>query len=150
MSGKPVEISATSERIGVKDHVCLHPAYRGRGRPGIYIPARCGLESQLTELRIFDVDVPRQAVRGYALVIWGTVPLSTRELVADFQGGRARGAVLRVPRGLAWKTGAPAPFSAFIIELPIGAACHPIRLRAVGSSARERLGARPKLCGLAR
>jgi len=55
----------------------------------------------LSELRIFDVDVPRQAVRGYELVIWGTVPLSTRELVAHHQGGRARGAVLRCA---AWRS----------------------------------------------
>jgi len=137
VSGKPVELSADSERIGGKDHLCLNPAYRGRGQLGIYIPARCTLPSRLRELRVLDVDVPRQAVRGYEVVIWGTVPPSTSELVAHHQGGRARGAVLRVPRALASKTGASAAFSAFVVQLPIAAACHPIRLRAVTAPRRS-------------
>ena len=147
VSGKPVELSANSERIGGKHHLCLNPAYRGRGKLGIYIPARCAEDSKLRELAVLDVDVPRQAVRGYELVIWGTVPPSTRELVARHRGGRTRGAVLPVSRGLARKIGAPVAFSAFVVELPIAAACHAIRLRAVGSSVRERIRARPRLAG---
>jgi hypothetical protein len=152
VSGKPVEFSADYERIGRKEYVCLNPAYRGRGQLGIYIPATCRSDSMLRELRILKVEVPRQAVRGYALVIWGTMPPSARELVAHYQDGRATAAVLRVDRGLARKTGATRPFSVFIVELPIGAACHPIEVQAIGSpdAAREQLGARPKLCGLGR
>jgi hypothetical protein len=144
VSGRPVEFSAGPERIGGRRQLCVNPAYRGRGRLGIYIPATCGSPSRLTRLKVFSVAVPRQAVRGYELVIWGTVPPATRRLVARHRGGRTTGAVLHVDGGLARRIGAPGPFSAFVVELPVRAACHPIELRA--GAARKTLAARPRLC----
>ena len=139
MSGKPVEFSAGRERIAGEAQVCVNAAYRGRGRLGSYIPSACRSPSASREPTVFRVEVPRQAVRGYRLVIWGTVPPSSRGVVARYRGGRTTGAVLRANRG---------SFSAFVVELPLSAACHPIELRITGSSApaRERLRARPKLC----
>jgi len=139
VSGKPVEFSVGRERIGGEAQVCLNAAYRGRGQMGIYIPSVCRSPSALRELTVFRVEVPRQAVRGYRLVIWGTVPRSARGVVARHRGGRTTGAVLRANRG---------SFSAFVVELPVRAACHPIELRTTGSSApaRERLAARPMRC----
>ena len=63
---------------------------------------------------VFDVDVPRQAVR-LQLVI-GDVPPSTRELVAHHQGGRVRGDPPG-PGGSPGRTGS-AVFSTFVVELP--------------------------------
>ena len=119
VSGKPVELSANTERIGRTDQVCVNPAYRGRGQMGIYIPARCVSPAALGELRIVAAEVPRQAVRGYELVVWGTAPASTRRVVAYHPGGRATAAVFRVRRG-----------SVFVVELPVGAAGQPIDVRA--------------------
>ena len=137
VSGKPVEFSAGRERIAGEAQVCLNAAYRGRGRLGIFIPSVCRSPSAVRELTVFRAEVPRQAVRGYRLVIWGTVPSSARGVVARHRGGRTAGAVLRANRG---------SFSAFVVELPVSAACHPIELRTTGASARVRLAARPKLC----
>ena len=136
VSGKPVELSAGRERIGGEAQVCLNAAYRGRGRLGASIPSACRSPSALRELTVFRAEVPRQAVRGYELVIWGIVPPSARGIVARHRGGRTTGAVLR------------GSFSAFVAELPAGAACHPIELRTTGSSAsaRVRLRARAEFC----
>ncbi len=116
VSGKPVELSAN---IGRADQVCVNPAFRGRGQMGIYIPARCVSPAALGKLRIVASEVPRQAVRGYELVVWGTAPASTRRLVVHHPGGRATAAVFRVRRG-----------SVFIAELPAGAAGRPLEVRA--------------------
>ena len=97
----------------------MHPAYRGRGQMGIYIPAHCFSPAAVADLRIVDAQVPRQAVRGYELVLWGTAPASTRRLVAYHSGGRATAAVFRGRRG-----------SVFIAELPVAAAGEPIEVRA--------------------
>lgn len=136
VSGKPVEFSAGRERIGGESQVCLNAAYRGRGRMGIYIPSVCRSPSALRELTVFRVEVPRQAVRGYRLVIWGTVPPSAHGVVARHRVGRTAGAVLR------------GSFRVFVVELPFRAACHPIELRTTGSSSpvRVQLRTRPELC----
>jgi hypothetical protein len=130
VSGRPVELSASSERSGRADRLCVHPAYRGRGRLGIYIPAHCRMPAAADELRIVDTQVPRQAVRGYELVVWGTAPVATRRVVAYHPGGQATAAVLPVRRDLARRLGAPAAFSVFVAELPVGADGHPIDVRA--------------------
>src|SRR5215207_8435765 len=73
VSGKAVEFSADDERIGRKDHVCLDPAYRGRGELGNYIPAVCVRDPVSRKPEVISVEIPRQAVRGYQLVMWGSV-----------------------------------------------------------------------------
>src|SRR5918999_3173786 len=79
VSTKPVEFSADSQPIGGRDHVCLNPAYRGRGRLGFYIPAACVPAPVSRKLAVIHVEVPRQGVRGYRLVVWGAAPASTRQ-----------------------------------------------------------------------
>jgi hypothetical protein len=136
VSGKRVEFSAHSERIGGPRHVCLNPAYRGRGQDGIYIPAVC--TRRLSGLRILGAEIPRQAVRGYELVIWGTAPRSARKVVACYRGRRTAGAVFRVGRRLARKAGAPRRFAVFVVELPVRAARRPVVIRAGGATERLR------------
>ena len=81
-----------------------------------YIPALCALAPPLSRFAVRDASRPRQGVRGYALVIWGTAGAST-EVVARFAGGTARAAIIKVSRELARTLGEP-PFSLFVMELP--------------------------------
>jgi hypothetical protein len=39
VGGKRVEFSGSVDRIDGRGHVCIHPAYDGRGQRGFYIPA---------------------------------------------------------------------------------------------------------------
>jgi hypothetical protein len=71
VSDKRVEFSANAEPIGRKNYLCLNPAYRGRGQLGIYIPASCTPNPVSRRLAVVSVEIPRQAVRGYGLVVWG-------------------------------------------------------------------------------
>ena len=57
----------------------------------------------------------------------------------------ATAAVFTVPAERARRFG-ERPFSLFIVELPLRAACAPITVRVVRSEATERIRRRPKLC----
>ena len=93
-------------------------------------------------------EVPRQGVRGYELVVWGEAAATTRHVIASHDGGRARAAVFAVTRMLARQYGVREPFSVFIVELPVEAACGEITLEAVGAQpeATETVAPRLKLC----
>jgi hypothetical protein len=142
VSGKRVEFSANFGRIGRHRHLCINPAYSGRGR---YIPAVCALSPPPQEFSVVDASQPRQAVRHYRLVVWGTAPESTTGVLARFRKGLARAALLRVGPRLARRFG-ERPFSIFVFELPLRAACGPLLVTAQGHEATERVGARPMLC----
>jgi len=142
VSGKQVEFSGDVARIGRTRSSCINPAYNGRGQRGIYIPTICALEPPLSRFAVRDADQPRQAVRGYAFVIWGTTGAAT-EVVARFKGGTARAAVFKVRRELARTFDEP-PFGLFVVELPLSAACVPITVVAEGST--ERIPPRTALC----
>jgi hypothetical protein len=122
VSGKPVEFSKQRERIGGNRYLCLNPAYRGRGQLGIYIPTVCVRRYLLDRLRILDGRVPRQAVRGYGRVSWGTAPHSVRRVVVRHRGGRERAAVFRVV--------APRRFAVFVAGLPARSRCRSVSVRA--------------------
>lgn len=145
VSRKRAEFSVNLGRIDGKAHLCVNPAYTGRGRPGFYIPAICKLNPPLARFAIRYAAQPRQGVRGYAFVIWGTARASTSDVVARFSGGTARAAVLKVRRRLARRFDGP-PFSLFVLELPLRAACNPVTMREGGSNATERIPSRPRLC----
>jgi hypothetical protein len=121
VSGKRVELSATVARIGREHHSCIHPAYFGRSH---FIPAICALEPPLARFAVRDAAQPRQGVRGYGYVIWGTAG-DSEAVVARFHGGTARAAILNVPRRLARRFGEP-PFRLFVTELPQAAVCAPV------------------------
>ena len=146
MSGKPVEFSANAEPPGRKTNLCVNPAYRGRGRLGIYIPGVCLRNPIRSE--VVRIDIPVQGVRGYGLVIWGTAQASTEDVVFDHEGGESEAAVFAMSGRLAHAVGAPRPLSVFVVELAPEAACQPILVRAEGRSdpTTERIMARPKLC----
>jgi hypothetical protein len=148
VSGKPVEFSAHSEPIGHKDYACLNPAYRGSGRLGIYIPAACVPDPISRRLAVIGVEIPRQAVRGYRLVIWGTAAAPTRRVVAHHEGGRTRAAVFTVGRPLARAVGVTRPFSVFVVELHPEAACRRVLVRATGMAppGTTWIRPRPRLC----
>jgi len=147
-SGRPVEFSVNSERIARWAHVCVNPAYRGRGQLGIYIPARCTTNPVPASLDVGSADVPDQAVRGYQLVLWGTADASIRTVVARHGLGETAAAVFAVGPRLARTVGAKRPFSVFVVELSPEAACERILVRANGPSgpATDRTRARPKHC----
>jgi len=148
VSGKAVEFSADDERIGRKDHVCLDPAYRGRGELGNYIPAVCVRDPVSRKPEVISVEIPRQAVRGYQLVMWGSVAPSTRQVVARYQGEETSAAVFPVMPSLARAVGATRPFSVFVVEFYPEAACSRVRIRSDGASPPRttRIGRRPNLC----
>jgi hypothetical protein len=148
VSGKRVEFSANVADIDGERHACVNPAYSGRRQPGIYIPAICALEPPLSRFAVRDAAQPRQGVRGYAYVIWGTAGAST-EVVARFTGGSARAAVFRVGPDLAWNFG-ESPFSLFVTELPLSAACAEVTVAGDGQGATERIPPRTALCERAR
>jgi hypothetical protein len=133
-SGRPVEFSANAETIGRRRHLCINPAYRGRGQMGIYIPAVCLSNPVPNGLEVQDVRVPRQAVRDYGLVIWGSAPAATQEIVARQERDETAAAVFEVGPGLARAAGARKPFTAFVAELDPDASCAPIFVSARGPS----------------
>jgi hypothetical protein len=145
VSRKRVEFSVNLGRIDGEDHLCVNAAYTGRGRPGFYIPAICKLDPPPARFAVRDVAQPRQGVRGYALVIWGTAPPATTAVNARFRRTAAAAAVFTVPAKRSRRFG-ERPFSLFIVELPLRAACVPITVRVVLSGATERIRRRPKLC----
>jgi hypothetical protein len=148
VSGKPVEFSGNLAHLDGARHACINPAYSGRGRRGFYIPAICVLEPSLSRFAVRAAAQPRQGVRGYAFVIWGTTGAST-DVVARFTGGTARAAVFAVPPGLARNFG-ESPFGLFVMELPRSAACAPVTVTGGAPDATERIPPRPKLCERAR
>lgn len=144
VSGKRVEFSGNLAHLDGERHVCVNPAYSGRGQRGLYIPAICKLEPPLARFAVRDAAQPRQGVRGYAYVIWGTAGAST-DVVARFTGGTAQAAVFRVGPKLARNFG-ESPFGLFVIELPLSAACATVTVAGKGPDATERIPPQPKLC----
>jgi hypothetical protein len=117
VSGNYVAFSGHREEdIGA----CIDPAYSGRGQRGMFIPGGCGLKPPLTRFSVRDASQPRQGVRGYEFVIWGTAGRAT-EVVARFRGGTARATVARVGPELAGRLG-ERPFRLFVVEVPAAAA----------------------------
>jgi hypothetical protein len=144
VSGKRVEFSGNLAHIDGRRHACVNPAYGGRGQRGAYIPAICKLDPPLSRFAVRDAGQPRQAVSGYAYVIWGTAGGST-EVVANFPGGAAQAAVLRVGPGLAGELG-ESQFSLFVMELPLSAACAPVTVAGKRPDDSELLAPQNKLC----
>lgn len=144
VSGKRVEFSGNLALIDDGLYACVNPAYSGRGGSGAYIPAICKLEPPLSEFAVRDAGQPRQAARGYAYVIWGTAGASTK-VVAGFTGGTVQAAVLTVGPELAREFGEP-PFSLYVMELPLSAACAAVTVAGDGSDASERIPRQRKLC----
>ncbi len=134
LSMKPVEFSANGERIDGKAYVCLNPAYRDTRRLGAFIPAACEPEPISRRLVVVAAAVPRQGVRGYRLVIWGTAAPSTRRVVAHYEGERTETAVFTVRGPLGPAAGAARPFSVFVVELDPRVAPCSVLLRAAGAS----------------
>jgi hypothetical protein len=144
VSGKRVEFSGNLGDVDGVRHACINLGYSGRGQRGLYIPALCALEPPLSRFAVRDAAQPRQGVRGYALVIWGTAGVST-EVVARFTGGTARARIIKVGPELARNLGEP-PFRLFVMELPLSAACAGITVAANGSDVTERIPVRTRLC----
>jgi hypothetical protein len=128
VSGKRVEFSAGRDRIGRQWHSCIHPAYGG----GAFIPAICALEPPLTRFAVHDASTPRQGVRGYGEVVWGSTGSADR-VVVHYHGGSARAAILDVPRPLARRFGEP-PFRLFVAELPEESICSLLTVTTNGST----------------
>ncbi len=146
VSGERVEFSAHRARIAGASHLCIDPAFSGRGRRGFFIPGRCSLRPPSR----FAVEgrpqpMPRPGVDDYAFVIWGTAPTGTRRVVARFEGGAVRAAVFRVRSRLADRL-RERPFTLWVLELPLKAACSAVtvRLDPLGTQAGRQ--ARPTLC----
>ena len=149
VSGKRVEFSGNLDRIDRAFHFCINPAYSGRGQPGLFIPAVCKLDPPPSRFQIIYGGQPRQGVRGYEFVIWGTAQAATSDVVARFNSGTARAAVFNVPSNRApWTFGEP-PFVLFVFELPLSAACGSVTVHGDRSEATERIPPRRKLCGRA-
>ena len=151
VSGKRVELSGSVSRVGRHLYFCVNPAYSGRGRRGTFIPALCKLDPPPTRFAVRDVSHPRQAVRRYELVIWGTAEGATTDVVARFDAGSARAAIFAVPsRRAPWSFGEPVPFGLYVVELPLSAACGTITVHADTPAATKRIPQRRKLCDRAR
>jgi len=144
VSGKRVEFSGNVAHIDGGRHACVNPAYSGRGQRGLFIPSKCMFVPALSRFAVRDAAQPRQGVRGYAYVIWGTAGAS-KDVVARFTGGTARAAVFRVGPTLARRFGESA-FSLFVLELPLSAACGPVAI----AIAIERIPPQAKLCARAK
>lgn len=129
VSGKRVEFSTDRTRIDGESHVCINPAYFGRTH---FIPAGCLPRPSLSRFAIRDASQPRQGVRGYEFVIWGTAPAGTKTVVARAGAVVARAAVFGVPPGVT----APS-FAVFVFELPLSAPCDELILVANGAGARS-------------
>ena len=133
VSGRRVEFSGDRAVIDGVRHACINPAYSGRGQRGMFIPAICPA-GPLSRFAVRDAAQPRQGVRGYALVIWGTAGASA-EVTARFSGGTARALVIKVGPKLARPLG-ESPFSLFVVELPLSAACATVTVAANGATER--------------
>ncbi len=127
VSGKRVEFSTHPDRIDGEPYVCINPTYGPRGR---FIPAICTRHPPPSNFRVHDSSQPRQGVRGYAFVIWGTAPAGTDRVVARAGSARARAVLFTVPRS---PTGPP--FGVFVLELPLSAACEEITVVATRAGA---------------
>jgi hypothetical protein len=145
-SGKPVEFSADYERIGGEDHVCLSPAYGGRGQLGTYIPTACVRDPGSSGLGVVSTEIPSQGVRGYGLVIWGTAGPSTWIVHAGYGRRETRAAVFPVRRPLADAVGAKRPFNVFVVELHPEATCARIQARTPTGQITKVAEYQPRLC----
>ena len=145
VSGKRVEFSGNLDRIDGEFHLCINPAYSGRGQRGFHIPAICKLDPPPSRFAIRDAGQPRDGVRGYEFVVWGTAAASTSDVVARFKSGRARAAVFKVQSKLARNFG-ESPFGLFVFELPLAAACGSVTVHGDRSDATERIPPQHKLC----
>jgi hypothetical protein len=144
VSGKRVEFSGSVAGLDGDRHACVNPAYSGRGQRGFFIPTICALEPPLSRFAVRDAGQPRQGVRGYRYVIWGTAGSAT-EVAARFAGGTAQAVILRVERDIAGAFGA-SPFSLFVMELPLSAACGPVTVAAREPRATDSVSPRAEVC----
>ena len=86
-----------------------------------------------------DATQPRQGVRGDELAVWGTAPPATSAVKAHF--GHTTTAAAIFPIGPEWaQLYEERPFSLFIVELPLRAACTRITIRATRSKAIQHVG----------
>ncbi len=127
VSGKRVEFSIHPDRIDGEPYVCINPTYGPSGR---FIPSICTRHPPPSSFRVHDASQPRQSVRGYAFVVWGTAPAGTDRVVARSGSAKARAALFTVPRS---PTGPP--FRVFVLELPLAAACEEITVDATRAGA---------------
>jgi hypothetical protein len=118
LSRKRIEFSLNLGRIGRETHVCVNPAFTGRGSRGFYIPAICKLNPPPARFAVRDLVRPRAGTRGYELVVWGTAPPATTAVIVRVGRRTARAAVFAVPAGLARRYG-ERPFDLFVVELPL-------------------------------
>jgi hypothetical protein len=144
VSGKRIEFSANLARIDHESHLCINPAYSGRGRRGFYIPALCKLSPPPQRFAVHDVSRPRPGVSGYELVIWGTAEASTSRVEARFKGGVSRAVVFKVQSAHSREFGED-PFTLFVLEVPLRAECLPVTLERDRSDS-IRLPPRPDRC----
>jgi hypothetical protein len=144
VSGKRIEFSGNVAYRGWAPHLCVNPAYSGRGQRGLYIPTVCKLRPPLSRFAVRDAAQPRQGVRGYAYVIWGTAGALT-DVVATFAGATAQAAVFRVGADLAREFGA-SPFSLFVVELPLSAACVQVTVAGEAPDATDQIPPHSRLC----
>jgi hypothetical protein len=135
LSGRPIEFSVNAERFMGRTGFCINPAFRGRGSPGMYIPASCSDDLPPDEFEVWYSGIPRQGVRGYRRVVWGTAAPGTERVVAGYDRGVTRAAVFDTRRG----------FSLFVLELPVETGCLTVTLRGSGGQ-RGRVGARRNVC----
>ena len=150
VSRKRVDFSGSLSRIDGEYYLCIDPAYSGRGRRGFFIPGLCTLDQRPSRFAIRDAGQPRQGVRGYRYVIWGTAPRATPGILARFDSVTAGAAVFKVPSRRAPWTFGKAPFALFVVELPLAAACGSVTLVREGSGASKRVRPHGKLCERAR
>jgi hypothetical protein len=144
LSDKRVEFSGSVAELDGEHHACVNPAYSGRGQRGFFIPTICALEPALSRFAVRDARRPRQGVRGYRYVIWGTAGTAT-DVVARFAGGSAHAVVFTVEPDVAATLGA-SPFSLFVMELPLSAACSSVTVVARDPRATERVPPRADVC----
>lgn len=145
VSGKRLEFSGNLARIDGDSHLCINRAYQGRGS-GFFIPTICKLDPPPQRFRVLGASPPGQAgVRGYAFVVWGTGPVSTSRVEARFGNDVGRAAVLKVESELARDFG-ERPFSLFVAELPLRAACGPITAETDNGNATQRIPPQPRMC----
>lgn len=146
VSGKRVEFSGHLARIDGDFHLCIDPAYGEGSQRGSYIPGLCKLTPPPQRFVVRSAQQPRQAVRGYRFVIWGTAPPGMTEVVARFNAGVAHAAVFKVPSNRAPWTFGERPFALFVVEVPLAAACDPVTLVGAGATAAARVARRPAIC----
>ena len=125
ISGRTVPISAHASRIDGESqdaYTCLNPAYRGRGNPGMYIPAVCA--DSVDEARVLGLRVPRQGVRRFERVVWGIAPSGLERAVVSSDDAGHSAAIFEVDRDLIARAGLGSPaFAIFMAELPANSAC---------------------------